>query len=297
MNKSHILPVATALVLAAGCSTAPEPDQAGLEYDSGPISSTNFSNCIKAGTREYTGPGDKTFVYPAGQRTYEFSTRDTKDTTPFDVVTKDELPLTIEGIVTFSLNTDCKVLQKFHERIGLKYAAAIEDSDTDGKDDDGGWNRMLGAYLRQPLDQAMDVEAKAYPWKDLYTDPTIKQQWANKVGQRVVQQVNSQAGGQYFCTPNFAAGGQCGSFSLTLQQPKPPPTVLAGMARAQAAVEDARAQTEENKKIDIEKKGIEALVKALGGDAKAAVMWKAIQDGRVKIVPIPAGGAINVSGN
>lgn len=276
--------LAAAALLTAGCSAAVGPDQAGVEYNGGVIQATKFTNCAKTGTREYRGPGDHIYLYPAGQRSYEFSDKkDSADTGPISVVSKDNLQMDVSGVATFSLNTDCDTLRRFHEQIGIKYKAYT----------DAGWLKMLGTYLRQPLDRAMDQAAKKYPWKDLYSNPAVKRQWEQEVGQQVVAQVNATAGGQFFCAPSFTGKGQCGSFNLTLQQPQPPQNVRNALAQAQEAAEQAEAQKNRNVQVRTELDAIRDLVKVLGPDGY--VLYQAIKDGRITVVPVPQGGNLNIT--
>lgn len=280
--KRLALAAALALGLTA-CSTAVAPDQKGLEYNAGPFSGTKFDQCVNSGTREYQGPGDKIVTLPGGQRTYEFSENDkSRDTGPIDVVSKDNLTMTVSGVATFSLNTECKTLQKFWEGIGIKYKADTED----------GWEKMLATYLRQPLDRIMDQESKRFNWLELYSNPEIKKQWETAVGTAIVQQVNTLAGGQFFCAPTYTGSGDCGVFSLTLQQPKPPQAVQDSLANAQKAIQDNNTQKNTNTKIRTELETIRDLVKVLG--PQGYILYKAIQDGKITVVPVPQGSSFTV---
>jgi hypothetical protein len=261
-----------AALLVAGCSiTTPEPDQKGIVYDAGMFSDTTFQNCINPGSRDVSGPGDQGFVYPNGQRTFEFAEKNGAESGSLTVVSKDNLEMTVAGVATFSLTTDCKTLQKFHEQIGLKFRAYEDD----------GWNRLLGVYIGQPLDRAMDAAAKEYGWKDLFSNPQIKQEWERKVAAFAAQFIQEQGGAGFF-----------GGFSVTLQQPQPPQGVRDALASAQQAVEENAAQKNKNAKAATELESIKALVKVLGREN--AVMWRAIQDGRVQII-IADGQAVAVT--
>ena len=280
MNKLKLTALATAAIFAAGCSASVAPDSKGLEYNAGPFSSTAYDNCSTG--RVWHGPGDKVFVYPVGQRTYRFGAKKGTDSEAMKVVSKDNLELTVEGVATFSLNDACKVLRKFHEEIGLKYKAH----------EDEGWADMLDVYIGAPLDRALDQVSKEYSWTDLYSNPEVKKEWETAVGTAVAEQVNATAGDKYFCRPDFSGSGECGSFLLTLQQPVPPENVRTSLAAAQQAIQDDKTQTNRNKQIKTELESMKELVKVLGPDAY--VIWKAIQDGKITIVPVPAGSGINV---
>jgi hypothetical protein len=286
MRRRFFIPGALALVLATGCSASLGPDQAGVEFNGGAIQSKNFDNCVKPGDREYHGPGDTIYVYPAGQRSYEFSDNTaSRETKMLSVVSRDLLPMDVAGVATFSLNTDCKTLQQFHERIGIKYEAWT----------DTGWLDLLGTYLQQPLDRTMDEVAKQYTWKELYSNPAVKDKWETQVGEKVVTQVNTVAGGQFFCSPSYTGNGKCGAFSLTLQQPQPPLPVRNALAATQEAAEQAATQRNQNLRVQTELESLRDLVKVLG--RREAILYKAIQDGKIKVIPLPSGGSLNVSGD
>jgi len=275
------IPVALAVIAlpASGCSVSVPPDKAGLEYNAGPFSSTSFDACGNG--RMWHGPGDKVYTYPIGQRTYQFD--ENGDTGALKVVSKDNLELTVEGVATFSLNGSCDTLRKFHEEIGLKYKAY----------EDEGWEKMLRVYIGAPLDRALDQVSKKYKWIDLYSNPEVKKEWETEVGAAVAAQVNATAGDNYFCSPAYTDKGECGSFLLTLQQPVPPENVRASLAAAQQAVQDNQTQANRNKQIQTELKALRDLVKVLGPNG--AILYQAIKDGRIKVVPVPAGGNININ--
>lgn len=269
MNR--ILPAGLlAVALATGCSiTTPEPDQKGIVYDAGMFSDTRFQNCIEPGSRDVSGWGDQGFVDPNGQRTFEFADKQGSESKPLTVVTKDNLEMTVSGVATFSLTTDCATLRKFHEQIGLKFKAY----------EDAGWDRLLGVYIGQPLDRAMDAAAKAYGWKDLFSNPQVKQEWEKSVATYAAQFIKEQGGEGFF-----------GGFSVTLQQPQPPQGVRDALASAQQAVEENAAQKNKNEKSKTELESIKALVDVLGPEG--AVLWQAIKDGRVSFVVSDGGVAV-----
>ncbi len=281
MNRAFkIVAVGLSLAVLTACSASVEPDREGLEYNAGPLSSTEFDTCGHG--RMWHGPGDQVYSYPVGQRSFRFGAKD-GDSDALKVVSKDNLELTVEGVATFSLNNNCATLRKFHEEIGLKYKAY----------DDDGWSGMLATYIGTPLDRALDQVSKKYNWLDLYSNPTVKKTWETEVGTVVAQQVNATAGDSYFCAPAFSGKGACGAFLLTLQQPVPPENVRKSLADAQQAIEDNKTQGNRNKQITTELDALTDLVKVLGPNG--AILYQAIKDGKIKVIPVPTGGNINVS--
>jgi hypothetical protein len=268
-----------------GCSVSTGPDQVALEYDAGAFSSTTFEACHGPGTREYHGPGDETFVYPAAQRPLEFSKADDAEMGAATVVSKDDLELTVTGLVTFSLNIDCDRLQEFHERLAIKYDATTE----------AGWVKLIRDYIGQPLNRALDDASKEYAWRDLYTSAETKAEWETKVGDLTAAYIAEQGGGDFFCSPTFtgAEDQECGTPQLTIQQPTPPEKVREALTLAQEAVEKTTAQEAENERVDKELEAIEALVDVLGPEGY--ILYQALKDGKVDFLPIPQGSGVNVT--
>lgn len=268
MNRKLIPAIAAVAILATACSSvSTEPDEAGLVYDAGALSSTTFQECVKPGNLTWNGPGDQGFRYPAGQRTFDFSDDLGAESKPLTVVSKDQL----------TLNTTCDALRKFHEQIGLKYKADID------RDDNGAsWAQLLRFYLGKALDQAMDTEARKHEWLQLATDPATKAQWQDAVEAQFKANVATLAGGDYFQ-------------GLTLQtnQPQPPASVQKALEDTQKAIQENRAQKEKNEQVTTELQSIKELVGVLG--PQGYVLYQALKDGRVTIVPVPTGSAVNIT--
>lgn len=276
------------LSLTACTSISTQPDEAGLTYNAGPISDTAFDTCVGPGNRDWDGPGDQHYTYPFGQRTFAFGGDEGLDGAAISVVTSDNVTMSVSGVTTFALNTDCKTLQQFHERIGIKFQAWMEDGQTTD-----GWRDMLNIYLKQPLEKAMDAVSKKYGYKALYSDPAVKEKWEDEIVTLASTFIKDQSGADYFCQPGYAGAGPCGNAVLTLQSPVPPENIRAALTAEQEAVAQNNAQKQKNETVRTELESIRELVKVLGPEAY--VLYKAIQDGKVSVVPVPAGSGINVN--
>jgi len=275
---------------AAGCTrVSTAPDEVVLHYAGGLFEPKKFERCIMPSSgATYLGPGDTYYSYPFGQRTFDFTGSKDAESKPITVVSKDNVQMTVAGSATLTLNTDCETLRRFHERIGLKYGAYLEN----GRTSDG-WTRMLNFYLKQPLDRALDAASQEFEWRALFNDPNTKQRWEERVGQLARQFIKETAGDEYFCQPNYAGHGDCGDIVLTIQKPEPPKSLVDALAAEQAAKQQNRAQQQINAKVRTELESIRDLVKVLGPEG--AVLWKAIQDGKVEVVPVPQGSNINIT--
>ncbi|MFG2074593.1 SPFH domain-containing protein [Nonomuraea maritima] len=264
------------LVLAAltGCSvTNVEPDEGGIVYDAGMFSATKFQECLPPSTRDISGPGDQGFRYPNGQRTFDFTGRDGSEGRPITSVSKDGQVMTMSGGLTFYFSADdCKKLRAFHENIGKKYAAYEAD----------GWTRMLQFYIGNSVERAMDEATLKYDWRDLYADPAKKAMWEQDMAKLTDQYVAALTRGQYFERLQFI-----------IRQPEPPEAIVNAQTETQAAQERQKAQEAENTRALTELKSLEQLAKVLG--PQGAILYKAIQDGKISIVPVPMGSAVNIT--
>lgn len=279
MNPRKIALLAAVGVALTGCSSmSTGPDQSGLQYGAGPIENTEFATCVAPGQREYGGIFDDFYAYPSGTRTFTFD--DPGDRAVIDVADEDGQPLTVAGILTFSLNTDCKVLQQFHERIGLKYGAS-EDGIAE-------WDELLNDYLGQPLRSAMRDAAAGYTWKELYSDAAKRSDWESKVMDLLPKYVTDLAQGDYF-----------GKFTLLVQTPQPGGGLL-------KQIEEQNTQRERLNTIEAQKAAqtaeieqMKQLVELLGPDGyilyRNQLRCEQGADGCIPFLPVPQGGAINVT--
>ncbi|GAA3445211.1 SPFH domain-containing protein [Planomonospora venezuelensis] len=290
--KGFLLAVGAVVVLGfvlSGCTrVSTQPDEVVLHYAGGTFEAIKFEKCINPSSgATLLGPGDTGYSYPFGQRTFDFSGAEGAESKPLSVVSKDNVEMLVSGVATFTLNTDCGTLQRFHEKIGLKFRAYHEDGESEG------WRRMLGTYMRIPLDRALDAASQEFEWRGLFNDPKVKQAWEARVGTLAREFIKETAGADYFCGQNYAGSGDCGDISLTIQKPEPPEALVDALAAEQAAKAENAAQAQRNAKVRTEIESIRDLVKVLGRDG--AVLWQAIQKGQVTVVPVPQGSDLDIT--
>ena len=262
----------------ANTSINTEPNQQGLWYKAGPLTSTKFDHCVLPGSRELTGGlADQTFVYPAGQRTYEFA-NGSDESGSIVALTKDNIELTTSGVVRFDLTNDCNVLRTFHEQIALKEQAYMTGGETSE-----GWKKVLRIYLQASLQRAVNEATQEFNWKELYNDVNVKAEWEKKVSELLPRFVKQSMNGEYF-----------NNYSLTIQKPTLPEDLLKALQDTQTAIEQNNAQKERNATIQTEAESIKRLVDILGPDGYNT--YQAIKDGRMPIYTIPQGSGVNVPG-
>lgn len=267
------------VVFATGCSVAKtDPNTQGLHYKAGPFSATKFANCYGTSTRNYDGPADKHYNYPAGQRTFSFTGNAGSESKPIKVTDKDGQEVDIPGYITFTLTNDCKLLREFHERIGLKYHAY---------DNDSGWQKFLGDYLDTPLQQAMNKAAQDAPgWKQLYTETAVQQQFEQDVKDALPALVTSALGGDYI-TIN----------AVQITKPEVSPELQDAIQQANVAEQENRAQKQKNAKILTQFDTIKSCL-STGLDRQDCTLIFLEQSGAdIPFLPVPQGGAINFNGS
>jgi hypothetical protein len=276
---------------AAGCSTVnTAPDQIALHYSGGSFSSQTFKECISPGTRNVNGPGEHYFYYPTGQRTFKFSDDAGSDSKPLTASTKDQQELVVKGTITFTLNTSCDKftdstgrewpggkLQKFNDTIGRKYSAYATEGNVEPGD---GWDQMLGVYIKDIADRAIDNEALKYGWESLYNDVSSKAKWEQDVIGAIPALVKAQAGEDFFTINN-----------VVLQKPDISSALKEQLAAKQAAVLRGQAAQVDQKTAESWPGGIAAY---LAYQQQLAIN-KAITDGKVQILPVPQGVGINIT--
>jgi regulator of protease activity HflC (stomatin/prohibitin superfamily) len=265
------------LVIMAGCSSVnTQADEQALHYKGGSLSSASFSNCVGSSTRNFDGPGDDHYVYPKGQRTYAFGDSNA-DTGPISVVSNDNVTMQVSGVATFNLTSNCAQLRKFHEQIASKFNA-----DMVGGQPKEGWNRLLGQYMKQPLEKALDAASKQYGYRDLYTNPDVKEQWENQVSTLAKRYMLEQTGENYFQ-----------NISLTIQAPEPPENIKEALEAEQEAVAQNDAQKQRNETARTQYDSFTDCKKVLSEDN--CVLLNLAREGHVPIVPVPQGGGINLN--
>lgn len=301
MNKKVLAAVAAVFALGtAGCTVATSSDGALVHKGGGIVEAADPKGCVAPANREIERPGDAYYLYPVNQRTYEFSTSAGADGPPITVISKDGQELSIMGTLSFNLNSDCAVLQRFHDVVGNREHAYFENT----SETPAGWNIMLEKYMRPSIDSTLDRVAKQYTWKELYADVSIKDKMNTEINNKVSSLINQRFEGEEEFFINFSA---------LILQPQADAELVASVkavesskanaeavktkaeadsAAALAAANAQVAQKEAEKKIaDLEAKIKEAEIKPYG-TAREYNNWLAIQKGLNPYQPNYGGGVL-----
>ena len=289
--KSKILALLSTLALAlAACSIGnTTASEVALQYGAGPLDSRVYVSCVPVNTREINDVNDDHYYYPAGQRDFTFAVQG-GDAAPLSANTKDSLEIKVSGTVKFTLSTDCsefkdptgKVwpggkLQMFHELIANKFSAAPTEG---GSSMQEGWKTLLINYLLAAIDRAVDNEALKYGYTDLYASADKKAAWERDVLAQIPEILRSLTQGVDLITIN----------SVLLQKPEVPGQIVSGYADKQAA--ELRAQA-----VEVDKAAAANFPGGISGYQayqQQQAVNQAIKDGKVQVIPIPAGSPVIV---
>lgn len=276
--------VAAAMLLTTGCSSvSTEPDEVALHYSGGSFSSKNFQSCVPASKREYNGPGDQHYRYPKGLRTFSFTGAEGSERGPMPVTTGSQ-EVFIPGFVTFTLNTDCETLRKFHETVGIKYGAYIGG---------GGWGDFLNDYVAVPLSSTLNKAAGAIEtpegqtrdqnWYELYTNAEAQNAFETYVKENLPTEIERTLGS------DFITVGE-----VSISKPDVGEKLKGGLA----AKEEARLQNDAQKERNaIARTKYDSLkdCREAGLSEGACLTIFLAESGDIPFYPIPQGGNLNVS--
>src|SRR4051794_6082356 len=92
-------------------SVSTAADQVALHYSGGPFSSKAYKSYVPASTKKWFGPGDKEYLYPAGQRTYDATGGKKAERDSITSVSADSVEMATKVSITFQLKTDEKSLR------------------------------------------------------------------------------------------------------------------------------------------------------------------------------------------
>jgi len=276
--------VVAAMMFMTGCSSvSTEPDEAALHYSGGSFSSKNFKGCIDPSNRSVDGPGDAHYTYPVGQRTYSFTGAEGSERGPINVTTGSQ-EVTVPGFLTFTLNTDCETLRKFHEKVGQKYKAYK---------DGGGWDDFLFDYVDVPLNAIMNEAAGAIDtpegstaeqnWYYLYTNEKAQRQFESYVKENLPAEIESTLGGE-FITVN----------AVSIAKPGISDALKQSLAAKEQARLDNEAQKERNTIAATKYDSLAACRKA-GLSEGACITVFLAESGDIPFYPVPQGGNLNIS--
>jgi hypothetical protein len=282
-----LLTVFALVIGASGCSTvSTEPDEVALHYSGGSFSSKNFKDCVESSNRQTDGAGDAHYIYPKGQRTYSFTGAEGSERNPLAVTTGSQ-EILIPGFVTFTLNTDCKVLREFHEKVGNKYKAYK---------DGGGWDDFLNDYIAVPLSATLNKAAGSIEtpegksrdqnWELLYNDAATQDAFEDYVKENLPGEIEQTLGGvdgAQFITVN----------EVSIAKPEINDDLKTALQSKEKARLENDAQKERNTTAKTQYETLSDCLDTGIGKEACTVIFLSQNGADIPFIPIPQGGSVN----
>jgi len=285
----RIMLIVAAIIAAfamASCTVDTPSDGTLVHKGGGIIEAADPKGCVIPASKEISKPGDSYYLYPTSQRYYAFNASyrppaeegqasTGADGPPITVVSKDGQTLTISGTLSFNLNTNCDVLQRFHDNVGNREHAYFDSTDRVPQ----GWTNLLNTYMRPPLDATLDRVAKQYDWKSLYSDVTIKDKMNEEINRQISTLINERFTGadDYFL-----------NFSSLVLQPTADADLVASVKQKELSVAQAQAT---QSKAEADAAAAEAAAKSQVAQKKAELTVAQLQ-AQIKAAEIQAYGGV-----
>lgn len=259
-------------------------------YSGGTLEDKRFVKIMDPGqTKENIGWGSEQYCYRNDQRSYIADAEEGADTKPVEVVgggsgdSGSNVRLVVDYQLYFKLNLEPKMLRKFHENIGVKTQGWTED----------GWNAMLRDYFEPQIERSLEAAALQYGWDKLYSDEATRRAFQADTVQRLKGAIKDVVGDDYFCGPDYVAGGECGDFTFTVGKPQlANQDLIAAIESEETAKRQTQAQSEKNataqSKLEIDRELIEMY------GPQGALIAKAIESGKVTFYVLPDGSTVPV---
>lgn len=259
-------------------------------YSGGTFEDKRFVKIMDPGqTKENIGWGSEQYCYRNDQRSYIAAAKEGADTKPVEVVgggsgdSGSNVRLVVDYQLYFKLNLEPKMLRKFHENIGVKTQGWTED----------GWNAMLRDYFEPQIERSLEAAALQYGWDKLYSDEATRRAFQADTVQRLKGAIKEVVGDDYFCGPDYVAGGECGDFTFTVGKPQlANQDLIAAIESEETAKRQTQAQSEKNataqSKLEIDRELIEMY------GPQGALIAKAIESGKVTFYVLPDGSTVPV---
>jgi hypothetical protein len=285
--------IATIGLTGCGAVAQTAPDEVALRYSGTDIAleAEKFVACYGPSDVDRGGLGDKVYNYPAGQRTFKFSNDPGSDAPPLAITAQGGVTMSVSGVITFVPKfEDCDKLRTFHEQIGRKFGAYTRGEDdytTAVVESLSGWTSMLNTYVKGPVDKAVDNAALPFTWDKLAGDPESKRLWEEAALAEIPKIMRQQQG----LGPNDVTGEFFTVQSIVLQRPEIPPNLQAGIEQSERARLNAAA-------AEIDKQaaaGWPGGPEAYTSYQQSQAVNQAIRDGKVQVIPIPAGSPVQVA--
>jgi hypothetical protein len=147
-------------------------------------------------------------------------------------------------IVNFTMKNDCELIRQFHETVGNRSQAYLDDENASTS---AGWTILLRRIMGKPLETIVDRVAQQYNWREMWNDPAIRKEMESQILDELPDLVARQTNGvQYFeswaVTVNQPGVIDEGLLNLAREEQKTVAEANAVKAKAEADTASAEAQ-------------------------------------------------------
>jgi hypothetical protein len=293
-RTTRVLPVLVLAALASACGyVTTGASEVALQYEGGAVEGRQFYECFAGGARDAQDWGDTQYYYPTGGRDFSFSDAKTADTAPLTAVSQDAQQLRVVGTIKFKLTLSCApftdptgkrweggTAQFFHEIFGTKDPSKPVYNTAGNEAYGEGWQNFLTNYMGFAVDRIVDDNALKYTMAALRTDATARASWETDVKEKLPDMLKKLTNGVDI-------------FDVTeviIQQPNVRKEIADAEAQRQAAEIAASAAN-----VDVEAaKNFPGGMPAYQEYKRQQAVNKAIESGKVQIIPIPNGSPVIV---
>ena len=260
-------------------------DRVGISYGGGPFEGTHYQRVVQPGSNLFfNGFSDTLYLYPSDQVNYIVSQSPEEGDQPAaDAViapTSDRVQVTYQVAVYFKLNTD--LLREFHEELGLRYSAYTTD----------GWNKLIRDTFRQQIENTLQEETRKVDVAGLVGDADLLVDLQDSVQAKLTQRLDDALGNQFFCSPTFRPGHDCGDPTFVIKKIDIPTPVA--QAFEQVRTSAIQIETKEN---EVRQRDAEArAMAALGLTGQEYDTLKAIESGQISFWVLPNDSGVTITG-
>lgn len=283
--------------LTVACSSiATGSSEVALQYEGGAFESNAYYDCYGNNGREYIDWGDTAYFYPTGQRDFTFKGDGSSgaDAAVISSTTKDGQEINVAGTIKFTMNLSCDeyvdptgkkwpggTAQYFHELIGNKNPDSPAYNEEGSQAYGDGWSQMLASYVGVAANDALDRATTDYSLDELTLRGDIKPKWQDAVKKNLPDVLNDLTGGVKVFDVK----------AVLLEKPGVRPEIADARAKKIAAQEQVAASDIIAQRAKSWPGGLEAYQKFLSEQA----INKAIESGKVQVIPVPQGSPVIVS--
>jgi hypothetical protein len=291
IKRFLVVILAIALLSMSACANyATGVDQRAVHEKAGPFTNPKVEDCKQPGDRGRDGIADNFYYYPAGPRSWLFDDSpqaDYRDAAGNPVggykvyvksPTKDEgvagqaISILMPGEATMTLTDDCDLLKAFHKNFGRKFAAYSEKKGDSQVSQ--GFIDFLTAKFSPALQNGLNLALQSSTYDKPVSDANFRQEIQDKVAEDTLKSLNRSLGDDYFT-----------GVTVSLFQPQLP-------SKIQDAIDQNEAAKQFNTKVETEIATMKQLVKILG--PQGYIQYKALQDGKITILPVPEGSGVGL---